>query len=384
MLNNFKYSMSSTLLCAALFSMLILSCCRDPIENPYRWEIERWENVYIDPYYENGYYYVFSEDWDTHQSFLTKIKEIDGKVEYSIPFKIGVDLDLRTSSSTFSEDGRLMLVEGKFIHQFNKSSGQLIATDTFTNFIWNFYWEEEHLSACSFTDGLKSFKYFEIVYKNGHYKERKIHEEFYDHMNNTQVNGGTPPVYANGKWIMTYYTAIRNTNECKNYLITEYKGSVRIETVGYDNNKGFGLAGPLVVDDQTMYVYCVDKLFAFDRNTQSVKWSTDIIGPGLIKIIGDHIYVASSLSIEKMAIVNKHTGDVEIIDNRSAWSGQTIGDYLCWTQGDFYKFNTKTRKLEKGPLESEAKINGYWEYSIGVSPNSKLVFDLKSWECFPF
>jgi outer membrane protein assembly factor BamB len=351
--------------------------------NPYRWELERWENVYLDPYYEKGHYYIFSENWDTHQSFLTKISEVDGKVVYSIPFKTNVDLDLRRSSSTFSDHNRLMFVEGNFIHQFNLNTGQLIATDTFSNFIWNFQWTKEHLTACSYKKDLSTFKYYEIVYENGHYKEKLIHEEYQDNQNNTFGNGGAPPIYANGKWLMTYFTSVRGTGECKNIIIIKDAVNTEKVSIGYDNNTGSCLAGPLLVDDSTMYVYCVDKLFAFDRNTQTIKWSTDIIGSGLNKIVGDFIYIASALSIEKMAIVNKHTGEKTVIDSRSAWSGQSIGDYLCWTQGEFYKFNTVTRKFEFVPTDEKAD-QGYWEYSVGVSPHSKLLFDMKRWVCYPF
>ena len=370
--------------CAAILIFFTLSCCNDGMpENPYRWEIDRWEHVYIDPYYDNGYYYVFSEDWESHQSFLTKIKEIDGKVMYSSPFKIGVDLDLNTSSSTFSEDGRLMFVEGKYIHQFNMNTGQLITTDTFETYIWNFHYTKEHLTACRFTFEFKSFRYIEIIYKDGHYIEDIIHEEFYDHMNNTQVNGGTPPVYANGKWILPYFTSIRSTGECKNYVIVKDGDNVEKISIGYDNNKGNCLAGPLLVDEDAMYVYCVDKLFAYDRETTSMKWSADIIGSGLNKIVGDYIFTVAALSVEKMTIINKHTGEATNIDSRSAWSGQSVGDYLCWTQVEFYKFNTKTRKFEFVSSLEKAD-QGYWEYAVGVSPNSKLLFDMQRWVCYPF
>lgn len=374
----------STHWCAAILIFFTLSCCNDGLpENSYRWEIDRWENVYLDPYYDNGYYYVFSEDWDTHQSFFTKIKEIDGKVVYSTPFKVGVDLDLNTSSSTFKEDDRLMFVEGKYIHQFNMKTGQLIATDTFATFIWNFNYSRDQLTSCRFTSNFESFRFFEIIYENGHYKEKIIHEEFYDFMNNTRANGGTPPIFTNGKWMMPYFTSIRSTGECKNYIIVKDGDNVEKISIGYDNNKGNCLAGPLLVDEDAMYVYCVDKVFAFDRKTTKLKWSTDIIGSGLNKIVGDYIYTVAALSIDKMTIINKHTGESTNIDAESAWSGQSVGDYLCWINLSFQKFNTKTRKFEFVSSEEKAD-QGYWEYPVGVSPNSKLLFDMRRWVCYPF
>ncbi len=370
-------------LCAAFFITFTLSCGRDIIpENPYKWEIERSEYVYLDPFYENGYYYVFSEDRDTRQSYLTKLKEIDGKIEYSMPFKVGVFPAQSPSSSTFSESNRLMLVESEFIHQFNKSTGQLIATDTFSNLIDDFSWTKDHLTACSSSDGFKSFKFFEIIYQNGHYRERKIHEEFYD--NNVQINGGTPPVFSNGKWMMFYFTSEKSSLEAKNYLLTIEKDIKSKKSIGYDNNSGKIISGPLLQDDSSMYIVCVDKFFAFDKKSQEKNWETDIVGFGLTKLIGDYIYIAYAQSVEKMGIINKFTGDITTIDSRSAFSGQAIGDYLCWAQGDFYKFNTKTNKLNLDVSGKEATDSGFWGYNIGVSPNSKLLFDGKRWVCHPF
>ncbi len=384
-MNKIKYSFnSSTLWCAAIFAFYTLSCCNEGVPvNPYRWELAKWEDVYIDPVYENGYYYVFSADLDTKQSSLTKIKEIDGKVMYSVPFKVNVDLDLRRSSSTFKEGGRLMFVEGKYIHQFNMNTGKLIATDTFSNFIWNFQWTKDHLTACSYKNLLITFKYYEIVYENNHYKEKLIHEEYYDSMNNGNTNGGSPPIYSKGKWMMTYFTFLRTTGECKNYLIIKDGENLDKKSIGYDNNKGNVIGGTWLVDDDAMYIYCVDKLFAFDRTNQSIKWSSEVVGVGLNKIIGDFIYGVHASDIHKMSITNRYTGQTSTIDSSPAWSGQSDGDYLCWTYGEFQKFNTRTRKFEFVPSTEKSELGG-WEYSLGVSPNSKLLFDGRKLVCYPF
>jgi hypothetical protein len=379
------FGLGSTSWCAAFLCLFAISCCRDnPVENPYKWKIDRWEHVYLDPHYEDGYYYVFSEDYDTHQSYLTKIKEIDGKVLYSNPFKVGVDLDLKATGRIFSKNGNLVFVEGKYFHQFNKTTGQLVTTDTFTNYIWDFNVTKDHVTACSYTDGLKSFKYFEVVLENGHFKEKLIHEEFYDHMNNARINGGTAPINANGKWIMPYFTAIRNTGESKNYLILNKDGKSDITSIGYDNFEGKIWGGSYVSDEIAGYFFCSDKLFAIDKITQDIKWSVKVFIPTTPIIVGDYIYIITGISIDKMAIVNKHTGAVELIDSPTGYGAQLVGEYICFTSGDFCKFDTKTRKLVKGPLADEAEVLGGWGYSIGVTPNSKLLFDLKSWECFPF
>jgi hypothetical protein len=375
---------SSTFYCAAILSILVLGCGGNNLpENPYHWEIENNEYIYLDSYYEDGYYYVISEEWDTKQSKLTKIRELDGKIIYSIPFKKMVDHDLRRSSSTFREGDRLMFVEGKYIHQFKMSTGQLISSDKFTNFIWSFHWTKEHITACSYKSDYLTIKYYEIVYNNGHYAEKLIHEEIKDSSIKRTINGGTPPIYANGKWMMTYEITDLTNLETKNFLLIKNDENVERISVGYDNNQGKGFAGPILSDDENMYVYCVDKLFAFDIESQAIKWSTNIIGSGLNKVVGDYIYTVSALSVEKMSITDKYTGTTNNIDSRSAWSGQSVGDYLCWTQGEFYKFNTKTKKFEFNYMDEDPK-QGYWEYSIGVSPYSKLLFDRNRWVCMPF
>ncbi len=378
---------STPLWCTALLLMLF-SCCNDeppkpPDKPPYKWVWENRDFIQINPYYEDGYYYVFSEPWTSNSWSLAKVKETNGEILYKVPIRDNVDVP--KFECHFRDGDRLMLVEGNYIHQINMKNGSIV-TDTFKNYIWNFLWTKDHISGCGWTDNYNTFKFFEIVYIDGHYREKQIHSVNYpgvDSLGNSRTNAGTPPVYTNGKWIMAYNTYYYSSQETRNYIITKEDSIVTYSSY-YDNNKGNGF-NSIKVDDRSMYVFSVDKLFAFDRSNGSLKWETPIEARSYSTIKDNNIYILDGSDAYVMNIINKETGQKEVLTQDPCWQGKIVGDYLCWVHHDLNKFNLKTKVTEfSAYIPISAVSNVSWGVPFGASEKSVLLHDGLKFECFPF
>ncbi len=361
----------------------------------YNWEIDLGQ-LETSPKYENGFYYTISfENLPEVDLTVSKIRETNGEVIFQNTF--ASDIPIRGGRpSLHLIDNKLVFNWDRVIYQIDKLTGELLGENHLENFIWNLKFDGERFTACSFSgdpsnEAIDRFKFYEIIYENGHFIESLIHTEHYDLINGKASNG-TPPMYCDGSWIMNFSTVDENDLHLNYFIVVTPDTIIKREIDISDINEDYWFM-EMTFDDSNVYAYALDVVIAFDRCNFNELWRTTMgssqtagggFGPNIIA--QNKLITIPFTSNKPLSVIDLNSGETRTYESESASAIQQIGDYIYWNEiGELTKFNLFTEEFESlGDLYDGLKYDRSWHHNFGISEKTMVLSDSfkNKWRCF--
>ncbi|MBK7697300.1 MAG: hypothetical protein IPJ39_00535 [Saprospiraceae bacterium] len=307
-INNLKASAPIGCICL-LCMILLLSACEKPMppepevtKDLYNWQVKLpWTQEH--PHFSDGYYYLFPIFKNSRHLNFTKINEKTGEVIFDKT--IFTDIDVYAfNPMLFEENGRLVYLHGKYIFQLDKNSGNVFAVDTFSNYINHTVRQDGYFTGASYTDSFATYKFFEIVYEGGHYREKLIHTEPNKYLGDWE--GGSAPIKINGKWVLEYSIFDFDKTHMNSWIIIKDGEN----TIKQDLLPGYTCSFELF-DDENIYLTCSDDRFiCLDKSDFKVKWNIPTISGAEYTLYKDKILCYNRDVRKRFNTIDKNTGQI--------------------------------------------------------------------------
>lgn len=367
----------------SVISILLLIGCDKPsqngdpeIENPYRWQVKMpWTSVH--PLYEDGHYYIFPI-YETKQDLnFVKINEKTGEVVYDNIIHQNIDV-YAFNPRYFKRNGNLVYLHGRYIFQLDLNNGKVITIDSFSNYIKDVYIANDYMTGASYTDDFGAYKYYEIVYEGGHYKENLIHKEYFNTTGSIWA-GGSPPIKVNGNWLMEY--SIFDINRIKTdswWLIKSEDTLIRKPLLpGYSCSFEFE-------DENNWYCGCSDdRLICVEKRDFNIKWNIPAISGSEYTLYQDKIYNYNRDDRKRMNVINKYSGFTEPFHDFIPGNFARLNkDRLIYVaDGRLQKLALETMTYDLPTATEIDDDEFYWGEYFGFSSKTKLLYNDHGWKC---
>jgi len=374
---------SKLLVGLALFTVFF-SCCdkEEPEEQPeYNWKIETRVFTGIDPVYADESYFIFPTNYQTGEMDLLRIDEKSGDTLYNLQL-FSLDDNLSNSNAkAYTQDDELHILMDRNFYKIDIASGQIKQKYDFPNFFWRSNITEQYVYTASFA-ALDSF-YF--AYFDKSIGEQNIIFGFKPMANQSNLHGIAP--MGNPSDLFIGYS--RGSNMDMDNSIVRIQGD-NTDSITIEDWTKHWIAGPSFEDRKNIYLYAVDKMFAYRKDDFSFLWELETVpgGSGPYVQTEDKIYLIPSRCIESceaniMYIIDKETGEYKIVDSSASYGPMVInGNFIYYVGGgDFFKFDMTTEKFIP-PIQEEISETAY-QPSWGLGANSKILFDEDGWHCYP-
>lgn len=367
----------------ALFIVFFSSCAKEePDERPsYRWKIETKVFTGIDPVYAEGSYFIFPTNYQKGEMDILRIDEKTGDTIYNLQL-ISLDDNLSNSNAkAYAQGDELHILMDRNFYKIDIATGQIKEKYDFPNFFWRSNITEQYIYTASFA-ALDSF-YF--AYFDKSVGEQNIIFGSKPKADQQHIHGMAP--MGNPMDIYIGYSR-GNTMDMDNTVLRIR--SNKIDTVTISNWKEQWIGGPSFEDRNNIYLYAVDKMFAYRKEDFSFLWELETVpgGSGPYVQTDDKIYLIPSRCIDHcdgniMYIIDKATGEFKIVDSSASYGPMRIdGNFIYYVGGgDFFKFDITTEKFI--PVREEEVSETAYQPSWGLGANSKILFDEDGWHCYP-
>lgn len=366
--------------CICLLFLFFLIGCEKPnpdppiIENPFKWQVNLpWTQEH--PYYSDGHYYLFPIFEKNGNLNFTKINEKSGEIIFNKTIFTDIDV-YALNPMLFEENGRLVYLHGKYIFQLDKNTGSIFAIDTFTNYIHNTVRQDGYFTGSSYTDNFVTYKFFEIIYEGGHYKEKIIHSEPNQNLGNWA--GGSAPLKVKGKWVLEYSIIDFDKTHMNSWIITkDGENTIKKELL-----RGSGCSFKLF-DENNIYLTCSDDRFiCIDKNDFNIKWNINTISGGHYTMYKDKILVYNRDDRKRFHAINKYTGQYSVFSDFIPGShAQLNKDRLVYVgDGKFQKLALETLTYDPDFQNDNTVVGEFF----GFSDKTKLTWNDDGWKCSPY
>lgn len=372
----------------SILSLLIISCDKEstsqrPLEasNDYNWTAETFFS-HVRPIYADESYFIFPMDHENRDMYLLRLNEKTGDTIFCtqlLKYENGPSISV---TKAYLEEEEIHLLLDKSFYKIDIYTGEIKTQYNFPRYLSRSNIEEKNIYTCSFYPDFQSMYYS--------YFDKDIGEQniVYSAYNDTDQNSiiGHAPMESGNSLIFPLSQGVSGNFD--NVLVKVSDDSVFQEKVDFDTDI---IGGPVFDDDDTVYMYMIDKLVAYNKSDLSVKWELNTVssGAGPYYQTEDKIYLVPSREIQLgdaniIYIINKVNGGYKVVDSPACLTYiERVGDFLYFIGwGEFKEFNMMTEEFEPQKIDEKSREAGYQSY-FGVSPNSKIVWDHYGWHCFP-
>jgi len=382
-INNFKKASAPIGCICLLYMIILLSACEKPMppepevtKDLYNWQVKLpWTQEH--PHFSDGYYYLFPIFKNSRHLNFTKINEKTGEVIFDKT--IFTDIDVYAfNPMLFEENGRLVYLHGKYIFQLDKNSGNVFAVDTFSNYINHTVRQDGYFTGASYTDSFATYKFFEIVYEGGHYREKLIHTEPNKYLGDWE--GGSAPIKVNGKWVLEYSIFDFDKTHMNSWIIIKDGEN----TIKQDLLPGYTCSFELF-DDENIYLTCSDDRFiCLDKSDFKVKWNIPTISGAEYTLYKDKILCYNRDVRKRFNTIDKNSGQITpftdfIPGNHTVLNKDTL---LYVGDGKLRKLYLKSYTYE--PVPSSFLDEIFIGEFFGFSDKSRLLWNDDGWKCSPY
>lgn len=373
----------SKLLAGLAFLTLMLSGCeKERVSDipPYLWDIETRVFTGIDPVYGHGSYFIFPTNYQLGEMDVLRVEETTGDTIYNIELFNLEDNRSNSNAKAYVEGDELHVIIDRNFYKIDVHTGEIIVKFDFPNYFWRSNITEQYVYTASYA-ALDSF-YF--AYFDKSVGEQNVIFGFKPKDNQRYIQGIAP--MGNPEDLFIGYS--RGYDMDMDNFVLRIRDNER-DTVTISNWRDEWIASPSFEDDSSIYLYAVDKMFAYDKETLSLLWELETVPGGSGPYIqADHkIYLIPSRCKELcdaniMYIIDKATGDFKTVDSPASYGPMhRDGNYIYYVGGGkFMKCDMISEKFIPAPEEEHGR--GY-QPSWGIGENSKILFDEDGWHCFP-
>ncbi len=382
---NFYFIKTSKLLLGLALITISFSCCEKeqiPEEPPYLWSIDTKVFTGINPVYFDESYFIFPTNYQDGEMSLLRVAEKTGDTLYNVQL-LGLDDNLSNSNAKAyvdENDNELHIILDRNFYKVDLETGAIKTKYDFPNFFWRSNIQDQFIYTCSFAT-LDSF-YFSYFDKD----IGELHLIYSDGMESGQtIIGGQAPFAHDDSFYLPYFEG--GPNDFDNFIINISQGGIQKVEIDVKNNI---IARPTFEDSEYIYMYIVDKMFAYDKESLSLLWELETVpgGSGPYIQTDDKIYMVPSREIELgeaniMYIIDKATGEYKTVESPASYGPmKRNGNYIYYVGwGDFMKFDMINEEFI--PAKEDEKSRFGYQPVWGTSPNSKILFDDDGWHCFP-
>lgn len=362
-----------TLICFLIIIFLCTSCDKDPTVEiqDYRWSKDS-ELPFSDPVYGQESYFFFTKEASENEMYLIRLDEKTGDTIYNVKIFDIENLSLGYTKA-YTENNELHFIISNRFYKIDMETGTVKTRYDFPHKLQDVNIQEQLIYFSAYaSEGGVYFAYFDKDIG----KEQIIYTAQLSG-DQPSIRGLAPRVCGNS---LVLPLSRGMSNNMQNQLIEINQDTTAMVSVNDSQNWIINV----ISDEENIYLFTVNKMFAYSKLDLSVKWEMPIPNSsiGCLYQTDEKIYSVPFTDVNVMNIINKNTGNHETIDGGSCRSDLIrIDDFIYYLGvGEFLKFDVINEQyVESNVKDSDVSFGSNW----AISSNSKVIFNGKVWRCFP-